>query len=637
MIVLPFLEQAIPPVLLSHCLDVSESDTHALFSVLANYVDSENPNADAKWWNKSEEKAKKLKSRGNDSFKKQHYQISVRQYSEALRFARDLESRTVLHANRSSALFELRRFEECLADTLAAQVRNYDTKRFIHPAPHKVLLRQSKCMVELGISVCERKSVLDVLEEALSCAESYSEPEWAEKIRIMIRQTKSFEGELRHQSQQDIKSVDRNRTNVLQVVTLPNSEERYVCATCDMQIGTNLFSEEAFAWIVAPSANPQFCAHCLVQLNDVPVPCPCCSSVVLCSAGCLASSQHARPRSIHQTFLAKLSMLQQQSTMSEAGPFLELGQLAAEVHTLGKAESLCELKTYLERLTGPLKVVFALLAVVLTSGDVNRRQSKAESFYETLSRIYYNSFALKAWVQADSSGAQVVSRYEERCGTGLFLRASMFNHSCDSNARIFFTFERGRPPSCAVESTRHIRQGESICLSYGPHVSTVPDRAKRRMEIGSKWQFECLCSACVDGSNETTTWNDTETMQLPLGIMPKDVRFRCESDGCTMGAISGLSSACDSCHKKQTDSVTERRNKLMSSISQFFGNGSSGDGVPELVAIIQKFETEIQTFPTSENSLSRKSALELSPTFRLLGYLHDTVAQRYAMRDPQIT
>ena len=70
-------------------------------------------------------------------------------------------------------------------------------------------------------------------------------------------------------------------------------------------------------------------------------------------------------------------------------------------------------------------------------------------------------------------------------GTSFDIFASLFNHSCDPNAHIFF---EGR--TLRVRSLRCIPSGEEITISY---IGNRADVITRRADLKAKWFFHCDC------------------------------------------------------------------------------------------------------------------------------------------------
>jgi len=80
-------------------------------------------------------------------------------------------------------------------------------------------------------------------------------------------------------------------------------------------------------------------------------------------------------------------------------------------------------------------------------------------------------------------------------GSGLYLRASMMNHSCDYNSRFLSSFMSSEK---ILFATRDIAKDEQICISYIEDPSAVSAQ-ERKLEL-SRWGFECACGPCKNNN-----------------------------------------------------------------------------------------------------------------------------------------
>ena len=84
-----------------------------------------------------------------------------------------------------------------------------------------------------------------------------------------------------------------------------------------------------------------------------------------------------------------------------------------------------------------------------------------------------------------------------RFTSGIFLKASRFNHSCIPNACWYWNEELGR---FTVYSTVDIQRGEEILIDYhGQHC--FYKRKDRKDELRNAYSFECNCPACDDDTD----------------------------------------------------------------------------------------------------------------------------------------
>lgn len=74
-------------------------------------------------------------------------------------------------------------------------------------------------------------------------------------------------------------------------------------------------------------------------------------------------------------------------------------------------------------------------------------------------------------------------------GTGLFLSASKFNHSCDPNTAVSFPYNA----ELHATALRDIRENEEITISY---IDLDWPFAQRQTFLYSKYGFWCTCARC---------------------------------------------------------------------------------------------------------------------------------------------
>ncbi|KAI1471742.1 SET domain-containing protein [Daldinia caldariorum] len=94
-----------------------------------------------------------------------------------------------------------------------------------------------------------------------------------------------------------------------------------------------------------------------------------------------------------------------------------------------------------------------------------------------------NNFEILA-SRALPGGAKTLAR------SGVFVKASRFNHSCDPNCWYSTTSLEGHF-ICAP--SRAIKAGEELTVSYIPNHATTETRQE---EIRGTWKFECGCTKC---------------------------------------------------------------------------------------------------------------------------------------------
>ncbi|EIW79553.1 SET domain-containing protein [Coniophora puteana RWD-64-598 SS2] len=84
-------------------------------------------------------------------------------------------------------------------------------------------------------------------------------------------------------------------------------------------------------------------------------------------------------------------------------------------------------------------------------------------------------------------------REREMFGWGVWVSASLFNHSCAPNVR-----KKRSGRSLEFFTLRDVKEGEELRISYA---STDKPVGERREALRTSWFFDCMCSRCVRESS----------------------------------------------------------------------------------------------------------------------------------------
>ena len=153
-------------------------------------------------------------------------------------------------------------------------------------------------------------------------------------------------------------------------------------------------------------------------------------------------------------------------------------------------------EAHLDPLSASQRVETAVLAVVAAacwqasarSGEAGIKDlvSKASLVLRAMLVIETNSFAVCGavrWGQAEAW----------RVGRGVYVTASMLNHSCRPNVCVSFD-NRG---ILVARALRDLKEGEEATHCYGPQQGSAP-LSQRRQELESCYHFSCACEACCE-------------------------------------------------------------------------------------------------------------------------------------------
>ncbi|CAN0542859.1 unnamed protein product, partial [Ectocarpus sp. 12 AP-2014] len=107
-------------------------------------------------------------------------------------------------------------------------------------------------------------------------------------------------------------------------------------------------------------------------------------------------------------------------------------------------------------------------------------------------QVSTNAFTVSSLRCSDPRAGQNVRPLKHATvAVGLYLVASMINHSCCPNALASFHGGEMR-----VVATRAIERGEPVTISYGPLASKVGKPTRRQAYLSRAYFFRCECIAC---------------------------------------------------------------------------------------------------------------------------------------------
>ena len=322
------------------------------------------------------------------------------------------------------------------------------------------------------------------------------------------------------------------------------SKGRMVVAREAVHAGETLVIESPVACVMFHVRAPT-CHHCGHDLV-LPLPCPGCPDVLFCSLKCLsdAGSYHKIECKIRLFgILRRLSAGQETVSCGKAIAIRLLLQRSVDFFLeqrdvfqpgdLGIASDLLPgpdvdpyhflWSLYPLRRARDYLIVDALFSLLIHSGYFPPTLSTAEVIFfrdvaRHLSRIIEaNSFAIEAPTEeaqrriyatgvSDRRFTSPVSKWQ--VGSGLYLRSSMFNHSCNPNAAFVFAGNR-----IVIAATDKIEPGGEICISYGSTFPYSPLSLRREKTL--LYDFACKCEACME---DWPGWKD-----IPTGLVPREL------------------------------------------------------------------------------------------------------------------
>lgn len=306
---------------------------------------------------------------------------------------------------------------------------------------------------------------------------------------------------------------------------------RFCRANQSLKAGEIILVENPIASIVF---HPEdlYC-HCCSGLLMLALPCPTCPDVLFCSLKCLVtslSSYHKREckirlfgilkklaKNVDQVSFGKIIALRLinqkrawESTKLQLSPVDETLLPEAGMDDYDFLWSLYALRRPIDH-----TVVDSLLKLFYCDQDQHTDPPSylREVIFRYSKIIEANSFAVEAPSmnplqdgRHSSSWSIPVEKWQT--GSALYLKASLFNHSCDPNGA--FVFDKNQ---IVIAATRKIEPGEEVSISYGP-LFYYQDKEHRQLRMQS-YDFECDCGACL---LDWPDWNSISTGLVPSNV-----------------------------------------------------------------------------------------------------------------------
>ena len=181
--------------------------------------------------------------------------------------------------------------------------------------------------------------------------------------------------------------------------------------------------------------------------------------------------------------------------------------------------------------------------------------------YQFMSRLSMNGFTIS-------------NSEQHAIGHGVYIGASMINHSCRSNAVPTFWLRNGEPPALQVTLCKDVSLGNEITISY---CDVTTPTCMRKESLYENYKFVCDCALCKDvdrddkivglkcsnANNGTCMMGSVKSIAVESGCQElaseeeQGRRYRCNSCGnCDF----------DTALKEQSDSV-ETLKRLESAIT----------------------------------------------------------------------
>ncbi|XP_054164870.1 histone-lysine N-methyltransferase SMYD3-like [Oppia nitens] len=283
-----------------------------------------------------------------------------------------------------------------------------------------------------------------------------------------------------------------------------------IIADNDYKPDNVLFECQPFVHHIYHRSKDQICDHCLAKSDDLKQ-CSGCKHMYYCNENCQRRDWRAGHRYECQIFKSHYKKLLDEDNL--AIPLLRL-------YLIIKADPQIVDKKY-ETIGGQQQRCFADL--MSHCDDIMRDRFKVSVIYDIHKRISSCGLDLTVDDLVDLFGKFIINSYfifytdiidqsSHTCGAGLFIGASVLDHSCAYNVYI-----QSAGNKLQVIAGQHITAGDELTTFYvNPSLPTVT----RRMLLKSGYYFDCHCCRCdaIDDNDSDITVDLLTKPLLPLNI-----------------------------------------------------------------------------------------------------------------------
>uniref|UniRef100_T1IUA2 Protein-lysine N-methyltransferase SMYD4 n=1 Tax=Strigamia maritima TaxID=126957 RepID=T1IUA2_STRMM len=483
-------------------------------------------------YNKSTETSSALKEKGNVYYGKKDHKNAIECYTKSIYYSPSNEGiiTSVVYANKSAVLFDLRNYSECIEDINRALISGYPEK-----FRYKIYLRKALCLKQLSQFETAKENFTYV-NEYLNKAVNLTEDRKRE-IEAQIKSNLDLIDELSNNEKQPCTSsspelLNGENSNLKSAsssiqVDFNAIHGRYIVARDDIPSGSTLFIEKPFASALLAEHYLTHCFFCCRKIIT-PIPCLHCAQVGFCSETCRDESWNTYHRfecrklnHLNEIGILYLSLrvllasnLSEIITDREKFPLIHNDILGAE--TNGRYDnnsyySVFHLQTHLEDFSKDECDNFIFYSCHVMWFLEDRIRTESHDFPIILNsdtkyfltyllfrqslQIICNAYAITE-TTGDDEPTDVYSQQQTRIGVALYPTASLMNHSCKPNILSSFIGDK-----LIVRCVQDLAKGDQVFNCYGPHYLRM-SREERQSSLLKQYKFDCFCDACETENEE---------------------------------------------------------------------------------------------------------------------------------------
>lgn len=149
--------------------------------------------------------------------------------------------------------------------------------------------------------------------------------------------------------------------------------------------------------------------------------------------------------------------------------------------------------------------------------------------------MHVNSFGIDSYYSAEEAEDATADVVIDHCGSGLYIEASVFDHSCVPNA-----CASGDGIVLEIRALSPIRKGDQIYIDY---LQDIQPRTERQSTLADRYFFTCQCAkGCSDDAAKNGTAFDAaldyKRMEVLSRLIDSLLQTNSSSDTKTMSEIN---------------------------------------------------------------------------------------------------
>ncbi|XP_055295209.1 SET and MYND domain-containing protein 4-like [Sitodiplosis mosellana] len=404
---------------------------------------------------KDDEISTMYRQRGNDCFRVKNWSAAMDLYNRSLCFAEvKSENIALAYSNRSAAFFQMQKYEEALVDIELSKQANLPER--LMP---KLEQRQREC----------------------------------QKLMATVQKPNRREFKLSYEANQNFPCI-------ADVVEIKYNREfgRHLVAKCDIPVGQIILMERDF---IGTRANDEILCRTCFRKNRNFIACPQCPDAVFCDIECMnrnilhkwecGSSQahlnHDDRFYIQSIFMAIECFPDIESLMEfvESALREDPETIPTTIHDLKSSyHFFIKLKTHTNNDDVPLPYDYYKCVTSIPEITTLFDCEKKRRFLMHL--VTYHFFITQTNAIHDVRSKSVNNVF------------SMTNHSCAPNLTNYCIGDQ-----CICETIRFVKEGEQLYINYLGNGTEIAE--ERRMDLKSRWDFNCKCEKCEPTDNINNT------------------------------------------------------------------------------------------------------------------------------------